>query len=149
MTITPPSIPEALNRHLSTHTETDAPSLAHYLDRGAALITPDAVEALRALRQPLQTKIDALTGSERLRQRLQVLATYFDETNHFRVADHARRDVAFALFYFLKGFDRIPDTVPEVGLLDDALMVDFVLQRHFTTLRVHWLRHRRLWPAKL
>ena len=57
----------------------------------------------------------------------------------------AIRESAFALLYFLKGFDRIPDSVPEIGLLDDALVVQVVFQRHEAALRAHWLRRRRPW----
>lgn len=59
----------------------------------------------------------------------------------------AHREAAFALLYFLKGFDRVPDTLPEIGLLDDAMIVQIVLQRHAATLRA--LRRRRAWPAEL
>ena len=61
----------------------------------------------------------------------------------------AHRDAAFALLYFLKGFDRVPDSVPEVGLLDDALIIQTVVQRHMARLRAHWRRHHRTWPAEL
>lgn len=142
-------IPEALNQHLSANASDDLPSTALYVDRGAELITPEAVQALRQLRPQLRAKIAGLDGSERLRQRLELLATYFDDTAGPGAVDlQIQRDVAFALLYFLKGFDRIPDTVPEIGLLDDAMIVQTVLQRHSIALRAHWLRQRRIWPAE-
>ncbi len=145
-----PSIPAALDRHLSTNSHDDLPGIARYVAEGAALVTPEAIAALQALRAPLQAKIAGLDVSSHLRRRIDLLATYFDEIARDGAADpEAQRDTTFALLYFLKGFDRIPDTVPEVGLLDDAMIVQTVLQRHATTLRAHWLRHRRLWPAEL
>ena len=143
------SIPDALDRHLSANSRDDIPGVAAYVDRGAALVTPEAIAALQRLRKPLHRKIDALKESGHLRHRLELLATYFEEAcsdGHKGTPAHC--DVAFALLYFLKGFDRIPDSIPEVGLLDDAMIVQIVLQRHATTLRGHWLRRRRTWPAE-
>lgn len=150
MTTKTQSIPEALNRHLSTNQHDDLPGIARYLDEGAALVTPEAIAALEALRAPLHAKIAALDVSSHLRRRIDLLATYFDETARDGAPDRpAQRDTAFALLYFLKGFDRIPDTVPEVGLLDDAMIVQTVLQRHAAALRAHWLRRGRSWPAEI
>ena len=150
MTAKSTSIPGALDRHLSTNSRDDAPGVAADVERGAALVTPEAIAALQRLRQPLHKKIDALQESEHLRTRLEMLATFFDETcRDGPKGTPAQCDAAFALLYFLKGFDRIPDSVPEVGLLDDAMIVQIVLQPHATTLRGHWLRRRRTWPAEL
>jgi uncharacterized membrane protein YkvA (DUF1232 family) len=150
MTAKPSSIPDPLDRHLSANSRDDVAGIAAYVDRGAALVTPEAIAALQRLRKSLQRKISALDDPGHLRQRLELLATFFDEA----LADGQRGtpahcDTTFALLYFLKGFDRIPDSVPEVGLLDDALIVQCVLQRNATTLRAHWLRRRRNWPVEL
>jgi uncharacterized membrane protein YkvA (DUF1232 family) len=145
-----PAVPETLDRHLSANAGEDLPSLARYIDRGAALVTPEAIKALSQLREPLQVKLGTLRESQHLRRRVEILARYFEEAyrdGHRGSAVHC--EVAFALLYFLKGFDRIPDSIPEVGLLDDAMIVQAVLQRHLSTLRAHWLRHHRMWPADL
>ncbi len=150
MKLAPTSIPETLNRHLSAHTEADNVSINDYINRGAALVTPEALQALRSLLPALRRKTDTVKDSDRLRHRLKVLTSYFDETAGSSFADPAAEsEIAFALLYFLKGFDRIPDSVPEIGLLDDAMIVEIVLQRHLTTLRGHWLRTHRPWPANL
>jgi len=144
------SMPESLNRHLSAHSSDDIASITQYVERGADLVTPEAIKGLQRLRQPLQQKIDALVESEHLRRRLDRLALFFDEActdGHFGTPAH--REATFALLYFLKGFDRIPDSVPVVGLLDDAMIVQIALHRNTTTLRAHWLRRRRAWPADL
>jgi uncharacterized membrane protein YkvA (DUF1232 family) len=135
---------------VSANSRDDIPGVCAYVDRGAALVTPEAIAALRRLRLPLQFKIAALNESDQLRQRLELLATYFAEacTDGYK-GTSAHCEATFALLYFLKGFDRIPDSVPEVGLLDDALIVQIVLQRNATALRAHWLRRRRSWPTHL
>lgn len=149
MTTKNTSIPETLNRHLSAVSHDDIASVARYIDLGAGLVTPEAINALRRLSRSLDKKIAGLGESERLRRRIELLATYFEEASlDGQMGSPAHREVAFALLYFLKGFDRIPDTIPEVGLLDDAMVVQIVLDRHATALRAHWLRQRRVWPAE-
>lgn len=144
------SIPDTLDRFLSANSYDDFPGVSAYIDRGAALVTAEALNGLRRLRWPLHKKIAALQDSEHLQHRLELLATYVEEASaEGKVATPALRETAFALLYFLKGFDRIPDSVPEVGLLDDAMIVQVVLQRHASALRGHWLRRRRSWPAEL
>lgn len=144
------SLPTALDRYLSANHRDDLPSLVAYVDRGAALVTPEAVAGLRKLHTPLWLKIDAIDNSHHLRRRLELLAIYFEEASgDGSIGSAVHREVTFALLYFLKGFDRIPDSVPEIGLLDDAMITQIVIQRNATALRAHWLRHRRAWPAEL
>ena|SRR5687768_7735552 len=140
---TPDSLPEALQNHLSTNSSADVPSLAQYVDQGTALVTPEAIAALRGLHAPLLAKIAAVADSAVLRQRLELLTSYFMATSDAPTDASTQREVAFALLYFLKGFDRIPDSVPEVGLLDDAMIVQTVLQRHETVLEAHAMRQGR------
>jgi len=149
MIANPPAIPAALDRYLSTCPDDDSSGLSHYIDRGSKLVTSAAIEALCELRQPLHEKVESLAASGYLRHRLELLKIYFEEACHDGHAGApAHREAAFALLYFLKGCDRVPDSVPEVGLLDDAMIVQTVLQRHSIMLRAHWLRHHRAWPAE-
>ena len=39
-------------------------------------------------------------------------------------------EIAFAAGYFLKRYDVIPDHVPEIGLADDALILERVIERN-------------------
>jgi uncharacterized membrane protein YkvA (DUF1232 family) len=39
-----------------------------------------------------------------------------------------QQKIVFALKYFLKGQDEIPDDIPGIGLLDDLAVVDWVIQ---------------------
>lgn len=125
-------------------------STVAFVERGGDLVTPQAVAGLRTLRAPLDAKIAGLEPNSRLRRRLEVFTAYFDEVPGGTgplAAPH--REIAFALLYFLKGFDRIPDTVPEVGLLDDAIVAQIVFERHLTALKAHWARQKRAWPGGL
>ena len=144
------SVPTVLDRYLSAHAPGDIASVTAYIDLGATLVDAAAVQALHSLRLPLHAKIEQLEESGHLRRRLELLATFFEEASRDgSTGTPAHREAAFALLYFLKGYDRIPDTVPEIGLLDDALIVQVVLQRHATALRAHWLRRRRFWSSEL
>ena len=144
------SLPNGLDRHLSANFRDDVRGVAAYVDRGAALVTCEEIAALQRLRTALRQKIGALTESTLLQRRLELLATYFEEAGadgHMGTPAHC--ETTFALLYFLKDVDRIPDSIPEVGLLDDAMIVQVVLQRNVTAMRAHWLRRRRAWPAEL
>jgi uncharacterized membrane protein YkvA (DUF1232 family) len=102
------------------------------------------------VRRHNHAKIAGLESGSRLRRRFEVLARFLDEWSEEDGAPTvAVREAAFALLYFSTGFDRIPDSIPEIDLLDDALIVQTVLQRHATALRAHWLRRGRAWPAEL
>ena len=141
---------EKLDRHLSAAADEEQLSNAEYLERGAALITPKAVAELRRLRPQLYQKIEQVKDSDRLRFRLRILALYFEEGAFSGGTDNsAYRETVFALLYFLKGFDRIPDCIPEIGLLDDAMIVQVVLQQQAASLSAHWLQHGRTWPSEL
>jgi len=143
-----PSIPEALDRYLLTSSEGKTTSIATYVERGSPLITAEAIRALHSMLPALRSKIALIKDSDRLKERIEILLAYLKENPVPHSApDAARRDIAFALFYFLKGYDRIPDSIPEIGLLDDAIIVNTVLQWHHTALRTHWLRRGRTWPA--
>jgi hypothetical protein len=143
-------IPAELDRHLAAHATEEIVSTVAFVERGGELVSPQAVAGLRSLRGPLDAKIAGLEPSSRLRRRLEVFAAYFDEVpggTGPMAAPH--REITFALLYFLKGFDRIPDSMPEIGLLDDAIVVQIVLDRQSTALRAHWSRRQQPWPAGL
>jgi uncharacterized membrane protein YkvA (DUF1232 family) len=135
------AIPLELDTYLRTATK-DAlgTSPTSYLERGAQLVTPSALGALRGLLPELRTKASAITDSARLRRRLETMIAFFDETADAEFTDvEARREIGFVLFYFLKGYDLIPDAIPHIGLMDDALLVEAVLGRHQESIRAHWL----------
>jgi uncharacterized membrane protein YkvA (DUF1232 family) len=138
-------VPDVLDRYLLTSSAEKTLSIATYIERGSPLITPDAVRALHTILPELRSKTARIQDSILIKRRIEVLLVYFEETFGAHL-DAAGRDISFALFYFLKGYDRIPDSIPEIGLLDDALIVNTVLEWHQTALRTHWLRHGRTWP---
>ena len=142
------SIPHELDTYLRAATKEGlGSSPTGYLERGAQLVTPSALLTLHGLLPELRQKSSAVMDSARLRRRLETLITYFDETAEVEIADaETRREIGFVLIYFLKGYDLIPDTIPHIGLVDDALLVEAVLGRHRESIRSHWLAMHRSEP---
>jgi uncharacterized membrane protein YkvA (DUF1232 family) len=136
----------ALGRYLSqkpgagNHT-----SPTTYVVNGADAVTLADLTGLRQLLPQVRQKAAAITDSARLRQRLDFLVRYFEETAG-AAGTPERRETAFVLFYFLKGYDLIPDSLPDIGLLDDALLVETVYNRNLLALRTHWAALGRAWP---
>ena len=141
-------LPEQLDRHLSSAPANETLSTAEYLDRGGSLTVAAAMNALDRLMTEVWAKIRSLAHEPRLQERLEVLAAFYTEAREERrAATTALSESAFALLYFLKGADRIPDSLPEVGLIDDALVAQLVVERHASALRAHWSRQGRRWPS--
>jgi uncharacterized membrane protein YkvA (DUF1232 family) len=55
-------------------------------------------------------------------------------------------EAAFALLYFQRASDLIPDSIPGVGLLDDAIIVALVLRRHDHAYKHSLHAHKLRWP---
>jgi uncharacterized membrane protein YkvA (DUF1232 family) len=56
-------------------------------------------------------------------------------------------EAAFALLYFQRASDLIPDSIPGMGLLDDAMIVRIVLGRHEQVFKVNPHGDKLSWPA--
>lgn len=117
-----------------------------HLERGAAVVQPADLDRLRRMFPALRSKSARIAESDVLPRRISLLMRYVQEIPS-AAPTPALRESAFALFYFLKGFDLIPDAVPQVGLLDDALLVETVLQRNAHEFHAHWSARGRVWPG--
>jgi uncharacterized membrane protein YkvA (DUF1232 family) len=135
----------SLSRFLSENRRTGhLPNPSAYITDGTANVTADDLTGLQSLLPQVRSKAEKITESMRLRRRIELLATYFEETSAQAVSTE-RRETAFVLYYFLKGFDLIPDTTPTIGLLDDALLVETVLRRNQAAVHGHWVSQKRPW----
>jgi uncharacterized membrane protein YkvA (DUF1232 family) len=56
-------------------------------------------------------------------------------------------EAAFALLYFQRSTDLIPDSIPGMGLLDDAMIVQIVLGRHEQAFKSSSHGYQLSWPA--
>jgi len=55
-------------------------------------------------------------------------------------------EAAFALLYFQTATDLIPDSIPDMGLLDDAMIVNLVLRRHEDAFKHSSHAYKLHWP---
>jgi uncharacterized membrane protein YkvA (DUF1232 family) len=55
-------------------------------------------------------------------------------------------EAAFALLYFQRATDLIPDAIPGMGLLDDAIIVRIVLERHERAFKSSSHGYKLSWP---
>jgi len=87
-----------------------------------------------------------------LSDQLEFLCLFFEEQIVGRNRDAAEEPVmeaAFALLYFQRTSDLIPDSIPGKGLLDDAIIVRIVLGRHEPAFKSSSSSHayKLSWPA--
>jgi len=125
-------------------------STAEFVSRGVTHVTERHLDRLVPRLHALRERIAKINDSPLLQSRLLVFADFLAATHHGpEAAQPARREAAFALAYFFEGSDRIPDGTPLYGLLDDALVVQDVLQRVEPALRAHAQRHQLTLPDPL
>src|SRR5215469_3323174 len=128
-------------------------SISEYLERRAALLTPEQLDELRAGLPLLNVRFAAIAVSQfpHLQQQLKLLADFFEDTADgvFPAgSDASRKEAAFALGYTAKETDIIPDYVPEIGYADDSIIVRTVLTRHEDILR-DYCRFRKIRWSKI
>ena len=124
-----------------------ASSPTDHVALGADCVSQADLASLQVLLPEARLKASTLAASSRLRQRVEVLAGFVEETPA-AARTVGQRESAFVLYYFLKGQDLIPDHIPEIGLLDDALLVETAFYRNLHELRSHWAAQGRPWPEK-
>jgi uncharacterized membrane protein YkvA (DUF1232 family) len=62
------------------------------------------------------------------------------------LAEEPVAEAAFALVYFQRATDLIPDCIPDMGLLDDAMIVSMVLRRQEPAFRGSSHAYMLRWP---
>lgn len=143
------SLSSVLSRYLADMTRPGREATpSRHLERGAECVQAEDLAALPRLRPAVESKLARSADSARLRERVALLLRYLDESP-VDPGNVSQREAAFAVFYFLKGFDLIPDSLPKIGLLDDALLVETALRRNAHELREHWSARGRTWPESV
>jgi uncharacterized membrane protein YkvA (DUF1232 family) len=85
-----------------------------------------------------------------LSDQLEFLCLFVEEQIIGRNRDAAEEPVAeaaLALLYFQRSTDLIPDSIPGMGLLDDAIIVRIVLGRHEHAFKSSSHAYKLSWPA--
>ena len=141
-------IPKELIQYLRALPDGPAPTTASYVARGGDLVTSEAILTLREMLPDIRKKLCQLHAPSPFVQSMELLAVYFEESlGAPSNVWPARQQIAFALLYFLKGYDRIPDSIPEIGFVDDAAVINQVIENHRQILREHWAHRNWQWPA--
>ncbi|NJK90746.1 MAG: hypothetical protein HC904_02275 [Blastochloris sp.] len=112
-----------------------AKTIDQYLQEGASGIGREDLEAYPQTRACLQSKFEELEamGQGKLAAQGRVLMRAVDAGlagEHPAITPKVWYECLFALQYLLKGYDHIPDSVPEIGLEDDAFIMRTVVERH-------------------
>jgi hypothetical protein len=84
-----------------------------------------------------------------LTNQLEFLCLFIEERLGERnggLSDAALGEAAFALRYFQRTPDLIPDSIPHMGLLDDAIIVDIELQRQHNAFKRSSHGEKLTWP---
>jgi uncharacterized membrane protein YkvA (DUF1232 family) len=82
-----------------------------------------------------------------LAEQLQFLSRVVEDQFVREPAAEMVGEAAFALLYFRRATDLIPDSIPGMGLLDDELIVRIVLGRHEQAFKSSSTAYNLSWPA--
>ena len=82
-----------------------------------------------------------------LAEQLRFLARFVEEEIGRGQVGEIVGEAGFALLYFQRATDLIPDSIPGLGLLDDAIIVRIVLHRHAKALENSWHAKGLSWPV--
>lgn len=124
--------------------------LLAFLDTQAARLTPADLTALAGRLPALRERFHGVASLESpdLAEQLEFLAQIVEDCAagvSCEVPDACRREAAFALLYLERQGDILPDATPEVGLVDDLVLVNTVLCRHEVALRATPRGHLWTW----
>ena len=128
------------------------PELFHLIEQRAAAIQRADLETLAVRLPELRASLQRYDCQNypALPDQIEFLALLVEDTGAglnghlpFAVLAHT----AFALNYLQREQDLIPDDVPGVGLLDDAMVVSLVLQRHQAFFQGHPRARKLRWPV--
>jgi uncharacterized membrane protein YkvA (DUF1232 family) len=126
-----------------------AVTVEEFLDDGSRQIAAKDLRSLRALTGQLFEKLEEANSEfhPALGDAIYLIAGVLESRAAMNASDPVPRwlrESAFGAQYLLKGFDLIPDDLPEIGLADDALLLQRIIERNQTEL----LRHSHDWYGR-
>ncbi len=109
--------------------------ISNFVQRGSQKITQQEAESFRQQLPALKVKVEELQVPEypKLRRRLRLLAEIYEDVLdgvYLKLPYTTLAETVFALSYLLKDNDIIPDSVPGIGMADDASIVSAVFLRN-------------------
>ena len=122
------------NRKLAPAKESTTRELTDFIRNYAASLSPIDLDQLIAGLPTLRKRVAKLSVHTYpyLSEQLEFLCLFVEERfvkRSLELPEEPVTEAACALLYFQRQMDLIPDSIPDVGLLDDAIIVSLVLQR--------------------
>lgn len=110
-------------------------TIDEYIEAQGKKVTATDLRLLRAFTGRLLDKVQETNPNDYpgLRQAVQAIVRILESSAAQRATDPLPTwltEIGFAAAYFLKRYDIIPDHVPEIGLADDALILQRVIERN-------------------
>jgi uncharacterized membrane protein YkvA (DUF1232 family) len=142
-------ISENMTTKITDFKETMTAEIGGFIEGQARAVSIAGIKRLivdlPALRERF-AKIPAQTYPN-LADQLQFLSLVVEEQFVRDPAGQMVGEVAFALAYFQRATDLIPDSIPGMGLLDDAMIVRIVLGRHEQAIKFGPHGYKLSWSA--
>ena len=140
---------ETMTTKVTNSKETMTSEISSFIERQARAVSIQEINRLivdlPALRKRF-AKIPMETYPH-LADQLQLLTHVVEEQVVRDPAGQMVGEAAFALLYFQRATDLIPDSIPGMGLLDDAMIVHIVLGRHQQGFKFIPHGYKLSWPA--
>lgn len=135
----------------SNEPEIDESDFFHFIENGARRLSPRQVQQLVSDLPEISAEFPKLRASDfpETEKQLSFLAALVESvwTELYRdISYGAALEAAFAVSYFHRAEDLIPDSIEGIGLIDDAAIVTTVLARNATEFAKFAEATRREWP---
>jgi uncharacterized membrane protein YkvA (DUF1232 family) len=140
---------ETMTRRPRDFNETMTAELTDFIENRARALSIDDINRLVVDLPALRRRFAKISAQRYpyLADQLQFLSLVIEDQVVRDPAGEMAGEVAFALAYFQNATDLIPDSIPGIGLLDDAMVVGIVLGRHQRAFKFSPHGHRLSWPA--
>src|ERR1700747_3237052 len=139
-----------MTRNFTDFKETMTAELTGFIQSQARALSLADLNRLVIDLPALRERMAKMPSETYLSDQLEFLCLFVEEQIVGRNRDAAKEPVAeaaFALLYFQRSTDLIPDSIPGMGLLDDAIIVRIVLGRHEHAFKSGSHAYKLSWPA--
>lgn len=123
--------------------------IIRFIQSQAEAVSVDEIERLNMNQPALRKRFAAIPAQTYpyLADQLRFLSRVVGDRVSWDPTGEMVGEAAFALLYFQRASDLIPDSIPGIGLLDDEVIVRFVLGRHGQAFKSSSHGYYPGWPA--
>jgi uncharacterized membrane protein YkvA (DUF1232 family) len=141
---------ETMTTNFTDFKETMTAELTGFIQSQARALSLADLNRLVIDLPALRERLAKMPSETYLSDQLEFLCLFVEEQIVGRNRDAAEEpmaEAALALLYFQRSTDLIPDSIPGMGLLDDAIIVRIVLGRHEHAFKASSHAYKLSWPA--